>query len=77
MPPTALVTMELSNANRKILSEGTNLLAGTVPAKIVAVASDVSAGKSKTGRISPLWDGHAAKRIADTFLRVVPPGNAV
>src|SRR6266850_720895 len=61
------------NTERPItISEGTNLLVGTDPAKIVAAARDTLAGKGKPGRIPPLWDGHAAKRIVEILLRVVP-----
>jgi hypothetical protein len=32
------------------------------------------AGKSKAGCVPPMWDGHAAKRIVEILLRVVPGG---
>lgn len=58
------------NTERPItISEGTNLLIGTDPARVVAAAHDVLAGKGKTGRIPPLWDGHAAERIVEILLR--------
>jgi UDP-N-acetylglucosamine 2-epimerase (non-hydrolysing) len=61
------------NTERPItISEGTNLLVGTDPAKIVAAARGILAGKGKLGRIPPLWDGHAAKRIVEILLKVVP-----
>jgi UDP-N-acetylglucosamine 2-epimerase (non-hydrolysing) len=65
------------NTERPVtISEGTNLLVGTDPVKIVAAARDALAGKSKAGRVPPMWDGHAAKRIVEILLRVVPRGNA-
>src|SRR5208283_1000670 len=65
------------NTERPVtISEGTNLLVGTDPAKIVAAARDALAGKSKAGRIPPLWDGHTAERIVEILLKVVPRGNA-
>ena len=65
------------NTERPItITEGTNLLVGTDPVKIVAAARDTLAGKGKAGRIPPLWDGHAAKRVVDILLREVPRGNA-
>ncbi len=65
------------NTERPVtISQGTNLLVGTDPGKIVAAARDTLAGKGKAGRIPPLWDGHAAKRIVDILLREVPRGNA-
>ena len=61
------------NTERPVtISEGTNLLVGTDPAKIVAAAKDVLAGRGKAGRIPPLWDGHAASRIVEILLRLVP-----
>lgn len=61
------------NTERPVtISEGTNLLVGTDPAKIVAAARDVLAGKGKTGRIPPLWDGQAARRIVEILLRQAP-----
>jgi hypothetical protein len=41
-----------------------------------ASARDTLAGKGKAGRIPPLWDGHAAKRIVDILLKEVPRGHA-
>lgn len=61
------------NTERPItISEGTNLLVGTDPEKIVAAARDILAGRSKAGRIPPLWDGQAAGRIVDVLLQLVP-----
>ncbi len=65
------------NTERPVtISEGTNLRVGTDPAKIVAAARNALAGKGKTGRLPPLWDGHTAKRIVETLLKLVPRGNA-
>jgi UDP-N-acetylglucosamine 2-epimerase (non-hydrolysing) len=61
------------NTERPItISQGTNLLVGTDPGKIVAAAREVLAGNSKAGRIPPLWDGQAAARIVEILLRLVP-----
>lgn len=58
------------NTERPItISEGTNQLIGTDPAKIRAAAQDILAGKGKPGRIPPFWDGHAAERIVDVLLK--------
>ena len=46
------------------VSEGTNTIAGTQPAAIVALARAILDTGGKPGRIPPLWDGHAAGRIA-------------
>jgi UDP-N-acetylglucosamine 2-epimerase (non-hydrolysing) len=66
------------NTERPVtISEGTNQLVGTDPAKIIAAARAALAGSGKTGHIPRLWDGHAAKRIVEILLlKVVPRGNA-
>ncbi|STR23636.1 UDP-N-acetylglucosamine 2-epimerase [Janthinobacterium lividum] len=53
------------NTERPVtVTEGTNTLAGTDPAAILALARDILETGGKQGRIPPLWDGHAATRIA-------------
>ena len=60
------------NTERPItISEGTNILVGTDPGKIVAAAQDILAGNRKVGRIPPLWDGKAAERIVEVLLQQV------
>jgi len=52
------------NTERPItITEGTNLLVGTKPEKIVSAAEDIIAGGGKELRIPELWDGQAAERI--------------
>jgi UDP-N-acetylglucosamine 2-epimerase (non-hydrolysing) len=60
------------------ISQGTNLLVGTDPAKIVAAARNSLSGNGKAGRIPPLWDGQAAPRIVEILLRTLgnTPKNA-
>jgi UDP-N-acetylglucosamine 2-epimerase (non-hydrolysing) len=63
------------NTERPItITEGTNILIGTDPAKILPAAQNILAGKGKPGRIPPLWDGHAAERIVDVLLKNPPLG---
>jgi UDP-N-acetylglucosamine 2-epimerase (non-hydrolysing) len=60
------------NTERPItISQGTNLLVGTDPTKIVLAATEILAGKGKTGRLPQLWDGHTAERIVDILVREV------
>ena len=54
------------------ISEGTNILVGTDPDKIVAAAREILAGRRKVGRIPKLWDGKAAERIVEVLLASVP-----
>ncbi|HEY2461034.1 MAG TPA: UDP-N-acetylglucosamine 2-epimerase (non-hydrolyzing) [Candidatus Acidoferrum sp.] len=66
------------NTERPItIHQGTNLLVGTDPQKIIAAAQDILAGKNKPGRIPPLWDGKAASRIVDILLQLVPRAESV
>ena len=61
------------NTERPVtISEGTNILVGTNRERIVSAARDVLAGKSKAGRIPPLWDGKAAERVVEVLLQLVP-----
>jgi len=63
------------NTERPVtISEGTNLLVGTDPSKIVSAAKDILSGKGKVGKIPLLWDGHAARRIVEILLRVITAG---
>jgi UDP-N-acetylglucosamine 2-epimerase (non-hydrolysing) len=44
------------NAERLVtICKGTNLLVGTAPRKIPAIAYDILEGRSKAGRVPPLW----------------------
>jgi UDP-N-acetylglucosamine 2-epimerase (non-hydrolysing) len=61
------------NTERPVtISEGTNILVGTDPDKIMAAAQEILAGRSKVGRIPRLWDGKAAERIVKVLLASVP-----
>jgi len=54
------------NTERPVtVEEGSNVLAGTDPAVIVAEARKVLRGQGKQGRRPQLWDGNAAVRIVD------------
>ncbi|HET9902490.1 MAG TPA: UDP-N-acetylglucosamine 2-epimerase (non-hydrolyzing) [Xanthobacteraceae bacterium] len=60
------------NTERPItVSEGTNTVVGTDPARIVTEAKRVLSGQAKTGRVPHLWDGKAAIRIVDHLDRLV------
>ncbi|MGH6899513.1 MAG: non-hydrolyzing UDP-N-acetylglucosamine 2-epimerase [Geminicoccaceae bacterium] len=53
------------NTERPItVAEGTNRIVGTDPGRILGAVDDVLGSGGRTGRIPPLWDGHAAERIA-------------
>ncbi len=59
-----------ANTERPItVDEGTNVLAGTDPAVIVAAARKVLRGEAKVGRRPRLWDGKAVERIVAVLAR--------
>ncbi len=51
------------------VSEGTNTIVGTEPARIVAELEKVLAGKGKRGRCPALWDGRTSERIVELIQR--------
>jgi UDP-N-acetylglucosamine 2-epimerase (non-hydrolysing) len=56
------------NTERPItITEGTNTLVGTDPARIVTAAKTVLDGGYRVGRCPALWDGQAADRIVDAL----------
>ena len=58
------------NTERPVtVDEGSNVLAGTDPVRIVAEARKVLRGEGKQGRRPHLWDGKAAERIVDVLTR--------
>jgi UDP-N-acetylglucosamine 2-epimerase (non-hydrolysing) len=71
------------NTERPItVSEGTNILAGRDPARIIEIAQHILASPPAP-RCPALWDGHAGERIADVLLtggsaetRLRPTGRA-
>jgi UDP-N-acetylglucosamine 2-epimerase (non-hydrolysing) len=58
------------NTERPITTTvGTNRLVGRDVAKVGIAAKEILSGRSKIGKIPPLWDGKAAERIADILVR--------
>jgi UDP-N-acetylglucosamine 2-epimerase (non-hydrolysing) len=58
------------NTERPVtVSEGTNILVGTDPEKILQATADILAGKTKAGRVPRLWDGKAAERILEILIK--------
>jgi UDP-N-acetylglucosamine 2-epimerase (non-hydrolysing) len=57
------VTIRENTERPVTVEEGSNVLAGTDPVKIVGEARKVLRGEGKTGKRPHLWDGKAAERI--------------
>ena len=57
------------NTERPItVTLGTNTLVGQDMVRLECEVHSVLEGRAKTGRIPPLWDGHAGDRIAEAIL---------
>jgi UDP-N-acetylglucosamine 2-epimerase (non-hydrolysing) len=50
---------------------GTNYLVGTKKEAIISAAVEILSGRGKKGKLPPLWDGKAADRIADIFIKTI------
>jgi UDP-N-acetylglucosamine 2-epimerase (non-hydrolysing) len=58
------------NTERPItIQEGSNVLAGTDPARIIAEVRKVLSNGGKQGRCPHLWDGRAAERIVEVLVK--------
>jgi UDP-N-acetylglucosamine 2-epimerase (non-hydrolysing) len=60
---TPCITIRENTERPITVEEGTNVLAGTDPARIVAEVRKILRGEGKQGRRPHLWDGKAAERI--------------
>ncbi|TFW36008.1 non-hydrolyzing UDP-N-acetylglucosamine 2-epimerase [Massilia horti] len=65
------VTIRENTERPVTIEQGTNVLAGTDPAKIVAEVRKVLEGKGKQGRRPELWDGKAAERIVAVLAKEI------
>lgn len=59
------VTMRESTERPITVDEGSNVLAGTDPARVLAACRQALAGQAHKGRRPALWDGNSAVRIVD------------
>ena len=59
------------NTERPItVAMGTNVLVGRDPEKLRIEVKKILQGKAKKGSVPPLWDGHAAERIAQVLIGI-------
>ncbi|MDP2606634.1 MAG: UDP-N-acetylglucosamine 2-epimerase, partial [Deltaproteobacteria bacterium] len=57
------------NTERPVtVSIGTNVLVGQDVERLRTEVGRIMAGDQKQGRVPPLWDGHAAERIAHAIM---------
>lgn len=64
------LTLRKSTERPITITEGTNILIGPYPDKIIAEAGKIISGDVKIGQIPKYWDGKAAERIVDIFLKI-------
>lgn len=59
------------NTERPVtVKQGTNIVVGADPLRIVREATKIINGKDKKGGIPPLWEGKAAQRIVKVLLNI-------
>lgn len=62
------------NTERPVTAEiGSNQIVGTSPAKIIEAYRRIISGQQRQPQVPPLWDGHAATRIADILAKTPAP----
>ncbi len=65
------ITMRENTERPITVTLGTNCVAGRSKEKILKVTGQIINGKNKKGRIPPLWDGKASKRIIDVIKKSI------
>ncbi len=68
------VTIRENTERPVTVDVGTNYLVGTDPAAVRDAAKAIMSGRGKKGSVPPLWDGHAADRIAEILLERLGSG---
>lgn len=71
------VTIRENTERPSTVDIGTNYLSGTDPGSILSATREILSGHPKKGTIPPLWDGHAAERIAEIILRELKRGGGI
>jgi UDP-N-acetylglucosamine 2-epimerase (non-hydrolysing) len=64
------LTLRKNTERPATITEGTNVLVGPYPERILAAAENILGGKIKEGQIPKYWDGRAAERIVDVFVEI-------
>jgi len=62
-PPHICLTLRENTERPVTVTQGTNVIVGSDPQRIVTEAMAILDGRSKTGRVPESWDGRAANRI--------------
>jgi UDP-N-acetylglucosamine 2-epimerase (non-hydrolysing) len=62
------LTMRPNTERPVTITAGTNTLIGNDPSRLTREVEEVLGGRVRCGTVPPLWDGHAAERIAAALL---------
>lgn len=62
------ITLRENTERPVTVTLGTNILVGNDLVRLHKEVAKVLAGEKKSGTVPPLWDGHAAERIAENLL---------
>ena len=58
------------NTERPVtIAQGTNVLVGCRPERIIEAAFRILDGETRTGQVPKLWDGHSAERLVEVLRR--------
>ena len=66
------ITIRESTERPITITEGTNVLVGTDPTRIIDAFEDVMTTGGKSGSIPKYWDGNAADRISEVIVSLAP-----
>ena len=61
------LTMRENTERQETAREGTNILVGSDTGLIIEESMKILDGNGKTGSYPGIWDGHTARRIAETL----------
>lgn len=70
------LTLRNTTERPETITEGTNELIGTDPARLKPALDRLFAGEWKKGSIPDKWDGRTAERIVDVLERLFSEGAA-
>jgi len=64
------VTLLKSTERQATINEGTNILVGPYPEKIIATVESILKGNKKTASVPKYWDGRVAPRILEILMKI-------
>jgi len=71
------VTLRENTERPVTITEGTNLLIGTNPEKILKAVEEILAGRGKEAKVPKYWDGKAGERIVKVLCATIRQGSSI